>query len=101
MGFGAWLGAFFGPGHAAFGGHDGLAILLYAFCAGVIVGGVFGLVIMVLRRAFGANAQNFRAILVDLQVLLTQGAKRAAERANSRRGSWGRLPYGAPLCVGV
>jgi prepilin peptidase CpaA len=100
MGFGAWLGAFFGPGHDAFAGHDALMILLYAFCAGVIVGGVFGLVMMVMRRAFGANAQNFRAILIDFQVLLTQGAKKAAERANSRRGKWVRLPYGVPLCVG-
>src|SRR5262245_54073774 len=55
MGFGAWLGAFFGPGSAAFGGHDGLTILVYAFCAGVVVGGVFGLVMMIARRAFGSN----------------------------------------------
>ncbi len=50
MGFGSWLGAFFGSGLNAFGGHDALMILLYAFCAGTIVGGVFGLVIMVLLR---------------------------------------------------
>jgi prepilin peptidase CpaA len=100
MGFGAWLGAFFGPGHPAFGEHDALMILLYAFCAGVVVGGIFGLVMMVARRAFGSNVRNFREIFVDLQVLLTQGAKRAAERANARRGSWVRLPYGVPLCVG-
>jgi prepilin peptidase CpaA len=100
MGFGAWLGAFFGAGHPAFGGHDAFMILLYAFCAGVIIGGIFGLIMMVLRRAFASNAKNFREIFVDLQVLLTQGAKRAAERANSRRGSWVRLPYGVPLCVG-
>lgn len=100
MGFGSWLGAFFGSGHEQFGNHDALTILLYAYCAGVIVGGVFGLVMIVLRRRFGANAQNFREIMVDLQVLVTQGAKRAAERANSRRGNWVRLPYGVPLCVG-
>jgi prepilin peptidase CpaA len=100
MGFGAWLGAFFGPGHAAFGGHDALMILVYAFCAGVVVGGVFGLIIMAARRAFGSNARNFREIFVDLQVLLTQGAKKAADRAQSRRGSWVRLPYGVPLCIG-
>ena len=55
---------------------------------------------MVARRAFSSNVRNFREIFVDLQVLLTQGAKRAAERANARRGSWVRLPYGVPLCVG-
>jgi prepilin peptidase CpaA len=100
MGFGAWLGAFFGAGHPAFGGHDAVMILLYAFCAGTLVGGVFGLIMMVLRRAFGSNIRNFREIVVDMQVLLTQGAKKAAERANSRRSSWVRLPYGVPLCVG-
>jgi len=100
MGFGSWLGAFFGPGHEQFGNHDALTILVYAFCAGVIVGGVFGLVMIVLRRSFGANARNFREILVDFQVLLTQGAQRAAERASSRRSRWVRLPYGVPLCVG-
>lgn len=100
MGFGAWLGAFFGKGHEAFGGHDALMILVYAFCAGVIVGGVFGLVIMVLRRSLGSNARNFREIFVDLRVMLTAGPKQAAARANSRRASWVRLPYGVPLCVG-
>ena len=100
MGFGAWLGAFFGAGHPAFGNHDALMILLYAFCAGTLVGGVFGVVIMAIRRAFGSNARNFREIFVDLRVLLTQGPKKAAERANSRRGSWVRLPYGVPLCIG-
>jgi prepilin peptidase CpaA len=100
MGFGAWLGAFFGTGHPEFANHDALMILLYAFCAGTIVGGVFGLVIMVLRRAFGSNVRNFREIFVDLQVLLTVGPKKAAERASSRRAAWVRLPYGVPLCVG-
>lgn len=100
MGFGAWLGAFFGNGSAAFGGHDAFMILVYAFGAGVVVGGVFGLVIMVLRRSFGTNASNFREIFTDLKVMVTQGPTVAAERANSRRGSWVRLPYGVPLCIG-
>ena len=101
MGFGAWLGAFFGvKGHPAFQNHDALRILLIAFCAGVIVGGVFGIVMMVLRRTFGKNIINTKEIFVDLRVMLTQGPKAAAERANSRRASWVRLPYGVPLCVG-
>ncbi len=100
MGFGAWLGAFFGAGHPAFGGHDALMVMLYAFCAGTLVGGIFGLIMMVMRRAFGSNIRNFREIVVDMQVLMTQGAKKAAERANARRSSWVRLPYGVPLCVG-
>src|SRR5215813_3847045 len=36
MGFGSWVGAFFGLGR-------GLAILFYAFCAAVIIGGIIGL----------------------------------------------------------
>lgn len=100
MGFGAWLGAYFGRGHEAFAGYDALTVLLYAFCAGVIVGGVFGLVMIVLRRSFGNNANHFREIFTDLKVMVTAGPKAAAERANSRRSSWVRLPYGVPLCVG-
>src|SRR5262249_11782019 len=98
MGFGSWLGAFFGAGSSQFAGHDALMILLYAFCAGTIVGGVFGLVMMVMRRAFSSNVRNFREIFVDLQVLLTQGPKKAADRAQARRPMWVRLPYGVPLC---
>src|SRR5260221_7409452 len=100
MGFGAWLGAFFGNGHASFQNHDGLMILVYAFCAGTIVGGVFGLVIMVARRKLGKNVSNTKEIFTDLKVLVTVGPKAAAERANSRRSSWVRLPYGVPLCIG-
>jgi len=101
MGFGAWLGAFFGSkGHAVFQNHDALTILVIAFCAGVIVGGIFGLIMMVLRRKLGKNLSNTKEIFVDLKVMLTQGPKAAAQRANSRRSSWVRLPYGVPLCVG-
>src|SRR6266404_1103944 len=103
MGFGAWLGAFFGffgNGHPAFQNHGAGRILLIAFCAGVIIGGIFGLVIMVLRRKLGKNLSNTKEIFVDLKVMLTHGPKAAAERANLRRASWVRLPYGVPLCVG-
>jgi len=100
MGFGSWLGAFFGSGHASFQNHDGLMILLYAFCAGTIVGGVFGLVIMILRRKLGKNVSNTKEIFTDLRVLVTVGPKAASERANQRRSSWVRLPYGVPLCIG-
>jgi prepilin peptidase CpaA len=100
MGFGAWLGAFFGSGHASFQNHDALMILVIAFAAGVIVGGIFGLIIMVLRRKLRSNASNFKEIFTDLKILVTVGPKAAAERANSRRSSWVRLPYGVPLCIG-
>ena len=51
-------------------------------------------------KAQAISQHDFREIFVDLQVLLTQGAKRAAERANARRGSWVRLPYGVREEVG-
>ncbi len=93
MGFGAWIGAYFG-------GQDGVEILVIAFCAGAIVGGIFGLIMMILRRQFGENAGNFKEIFRDLRVMTTMGPAAAAQRANQRRPKWVRLPYGVPLCVG-
>jgi prepilin peptidase CpaA len=98
MGFGSWMGAFFGNG--AVYGVSGLEVLWWSFALGVIVGGVFGLVMMALRRQFHKNLQNFQAIALDLQTLVTLGPGKAAERANARRKDWVRLPYGVPLCVG-
>jgi len=93
MGFGSWVTAYFGLGTGAW-------VLWWSFAVGVIVGGVFGVVIMMLRRKFSTNATNFREILTDLRVMLSQGPGKAAERAGTRRKDWWRLPYGVPLCVG-
>ena len=93
MGFGSWIAAYFGLGTGAW-------VLWWSFAIGVIIGGVFGLVMMIVRRQFGTNASNFREIVTDLRVLVTQGPGKAAERADSRRKNWVRLPYGVPLCVG-
>lgn len=93
MGFGSWIGAFFG-------GREALLILVWAFCLGAIVGGIFGLIMMLCRRKFSKNLSNFKAILVDLRVMATMGPVAAAQRANERRSSWDRLPYGIPLCIG-
>ncbi len=93
MGFGSWIGAFFGF-------HAGVEILIWAFALGAIVGGVFGLVIMVSRRKFKKNLSNFREIAVDLKVLATVGPAAAVSRSQARRPGWDRLPYGIPLCVG-
>jgi prepilin peptidase CpaA len=93
MGFGSWLFAYAGIGLGA-------AWLFWSFAIGVIIGGVFGLVIMALRRQFYKNASNFRAIVTDLQVLVTAGPAKAAERAEARKKDWWRLPYGVPLCAG-
>ena len=93
MGFGSWCGALFGLG-------VGASVILWAFCVGAVTGGVFALVMMVVRRQFGQNKENFAAIMGDIQTLITDGAGKAAARANARRASWVRLPYGVPLCVG-
>lgn len=93
MGFGAWVGAFFG-------GQDAVSILVWAFCLGAVIGGCFGLIMMVVRRKFGKNLSNFKEIFTDLQVMVAMGPTAAAERASSRRKHWDRLPYGIPLCVG-
>jgi prepilin peptidase CpaA len=98
MGFGSWCGAFFGTGEAF--GVSGPAVIWWGFALGVIVGGVFGLVMMAIRRQFHKNLQNFRAIALDLQTLVAHGPEKAAERANARRKDWVRLPYGVPLCIG-
>lgn len=102
MGFGSWMGAFFGGSFALPGGDtvSAIGMIWWSFALGVIVGGVFGLVMMALRRQLHRNVQNFRAIAQDLQVLVSAGPGKAAERANSRRKDWVRLPYGVPLCVG-
>ena len=92
------MGAFFGDGTAF--GMSGAAMIWWSFALGVMIGGVFGLVIMVCRRQFQDNGRNFREILTDLQTLVTHGPEKAAARANSRRKEWVRLPYGVPLCVG-
>ena len=102
MGFGSWMGAFFG---GAFPLPDGdtvsaAGMIWWSFALGVIVGGVFGLLMMALRRQLHRNIQNFQAIALDLQTLVTLGPGKAAERANARRKDWVRLPYGVPLCVG-
>ena len=93
MGFGAWVGAYFG-------GKEAVLILIWAFCLGAVVGGLCGIVMMVLRRKFKKNLSNFREIFVDLKVLATAGPEAAAARSSARRPGWDRLPYGIPLCVG-
>jgi prepilin peptidase CpaA len=93
MGFGSWVCAYFSFGIGGW-------VLWWSFAIGVLVGGVFGLVMMALRREFHKNLSNTREIVTDLQVLMTVGPEAAAKRANSRRKNWVRLPYGVPLCVG-
>ena len=93
MGFGSWLGFYFGR-------WDGGWNLFWSFAIGVLIGGVFAVVMMVVRRQGGLNWANTRAIVTDLQVMAVTGVTAGKERAAARRPEWWRLPYGVPLCVG-
>ncbi|MBN9523841.1 prepilin peptidase [bacterium] len=104
MGFGAWAGAFFGTtgpvGPMDLTGLDARGVVFWAFCFGTITGGAFGLIMILARRKFGANAHMLREIMTDLQMIASGNAAAASKRANDRRKIWDKLPYGIPLCVG-
>jgi prepilin peptidase CpaA len=91
MGFGSWIGAFYGIS-------TGADVIFWAFCAGVLVGGVIGLGMILARGQFRQNAQHLREIIGDM--FKSSGIGDIAEKANARRPRWHRLPYGVPLCIG-
>jgi prepilin peptidase CpaA len=91
MGFGAWVGAFYGLS-------TGLWTIVYAFCVGTIVGGFIALGMIMIRGQYRSNVQNVRAIVGDLFTSSNLGE--VADKANKRRSRWHRLPYGVPLCIG-
>src|SRR5436305_1345847 len=85
MGFGAWIGAFYGT-------NEGLWIIVYAFCAGAIVGGVIALGMIALRGRYRDNMQHVREIVGDL--FKAKAVHEPADKAHARRPRWHRLPYG-------
>jgi prepilin peptidase CpaA len=91
MGFGAWVGAFFGLG-------QGLKIIFYAFCAAAIIGGVIALAMILIRRQYRQNVQNTREIVSDLFTSANLGT--VAGKAAERKSRLHLLPYGIPLCIG-
>jgi prepilin peptidase CpaA len=93
MGFGSWVGAYYG-----FGEPNGMWIIVYAFCLGALAGGVIATVMIVIRGQYRQNVQNVREIVGD--VFTSSGIAEVAEKANRRRPRWHRLPYGVPLCIG-
>lgn len=101
MGFGAWVGAYFGSGEAL--GSDQLYwanVLLWSFFCGAIAGGLFGMAMILIRRQFKQNASMVAEIFMDLQLFLSGQGTLASKRANARRSRWVKLPYGIPLCTG-
>jgi prepilin peptidase CpaA len=90
MGFGSWVGAFFGL-------WTGVAVIFWAFCTAVIIGGFMGLGMILLRRKISGNIENTREIVNDW---FTAGIGTVSERAAKRKPRMHLLPYGIPLCIG-
>ena len=96
MGFGAWVGAFYGMQATEM--HPGAGwILVYAFCLAAVIGGVLALGMIVVRGQLKNNMANTRAILGDL---LGSGVGKASDQAAKRKSRMHLLPYGIPLCLG-
>jgi prepilin peptidase CpaA len=91
MGFGAWVGAYYGY-------PDGPGIIFWSFAAGTLAGGIIALVMILARGQLRTNVQNFREILNDLTS--SASISEVAHKASRRRPRWHRLPYGVPLCIG-
>lgn len=96
MGFGAWVGAFYGM--QATESHPGAGwIVVYAFCLAAVIGGVLALGMIAIRGQLKTNMANTSEILRDL---LGSGVGKAANKAAQRKSRMHLLPYGIPLCLG-
>jgi prepilin peptidase CpaA len=91
MGFGSWIGAFYGL-------PDAYAIIFWAFAVGTIAGGFIALGMIAVRGKYGQNIQHVKEILGDFAAAKSVGE--VHDKANKRRPRWHRLPYGVPLCIG-
>jgi len=91
MGFGAWVGAFFGV-------RDGMIIIIWAFCWGAIIGGIIALIMIAVRGDFRTNLQNVKEVFRDWASGGGIGA--VSDKAAKRKPRMQLLPYGIPLCLG-
>jgi len=97
MGFGAWVGAFYGM--RATEAHPGAGwVLVYAFALAAVIGGVLALGMIFLRGQFQTNVANAREIVGDW--LGAKGVGEVADKAAARKPRMHLLPYGIPLCLG-
>jgi len=97
MGFGAWVGSFYGLSPSVESRPGALWIILTAFCLAVVIGGFLAAIMIFVRGQYRRNLDNTRAILGDL---FGKGATVAAEKAADRKPKMHLLPYGIPLCLG-
>src|SRR5262249_7541251 len=65
MGFGSWVGAFYGLSATA-SRPGAMGIIFWAFCLAVLIGGVLATVMILVRGRFRRNLANTRDILGDL-----------------------------------
>jgi prepilin peptidase CpaA len=99
MGFGAWIGAFYGLSASKVDPvHDGaMWIIVMAFICAALIGGAIALGMIFLRGQMRKNLSTSREILGDL---FGQGVGGAANKAAERKPRMHLLPYGIPLCLG-
>ena len=97
MGFGAWVGAFYGM--RATETHPGAGwVLVYAFALAAVIGGVLALGMIFVRGQLKTNVANAREIVGDL--FTSKGVGDVAGKAAKRKPRMHLLPYGIPLCLG-
>lgn len=96
MGFGAWIGAFYG--FEGMSGSPGvLKIMWWSFALAVIIGGVLATIMILVRGKLRQNLLNTKEILGDLAAGSVSGA---SDKAAARKPRMHLLPYGIPLCLG-
>jgi prepilin peptidase CpaA len=97
MGFGAWIGAFYGLS-APEGQPTAMGIILGAFCLAALIGGVLALGMIAVRGQYWRNLSHARLILLELFTAASMGDM--ANKAAQRKPRMHLLPYGIPLCLG-
>jgi prepilin peptidase CpaA len=96
MGFGAWVGSFYGMQATEI--HRGAGeIVVLSFCLAAVIGGVLALGMIAVRGQIKTNLANTREILGDL---IGANVGKASDKAAKRKPRMHLLPYGIPLCLG-
>ncbi len=97
MGFGAWVGAFYGMQATEM--HPGAGwILVYAFCLAAVIGGVLALGMIVVRGQLKTNMANTREILGDL---LGSGVGKASDQGGQAQVAHAPAALRHPAVPGV